>query len=79
MDVKSGSAQSSISIIQSIGKDWGSLRQHEEPVYVKKLREKSKDHRHEQKQFIKTNKPDKPESFEPSHEKGESMSFEITI
>jgi hypothetical protein len=84
MDFKSSSSQSSIATIQSIGKDWGSLRQHDEPLYVKKNKEKRKEHRDEQKPLAKTNvavqKVETPEKkHEKSNEKSDSTGFEIVI
>jgi hypothetical protein len=79
MDVKSGNPQGSITNIQSIGKDWGSLRQHDEPLYVKRTREKRRDHREEQKHIAKITKPTHSEPGEKNHEKGDSTGFEIVI
>jgi hypothetical protein len=79
MDHKSGGSQSSITTIQSIGKEWGSLRQHNEPLYIKKLREKRKGHREEQKHITKVNKPAHSEPDEKNHEKGDTTSFEIVV
>jgi hypothetical protein len=91
MDFKTGGSQSSITSIQGIGKDWGSLRQHDEPLYVKKFKEKRKDHREGQKHFDKSKKPVEQGPLEKDHDEirdrnhykdhdmSDSTGFEIVI
>jgi hypothetical protein len=45
MDLKGGSSYDSITTIHGIGEDWGRLP-HRQPFYVKRLRDRRKEHGH---------------------------------
>jgi hypothetical protein len=78
MDFKGGSSQNSITNVQGIGKDWGSLRQHESPQ-VRRFKERHKEHRDPRQEPQHRQSVPAMGSVEKDQAKQEPKGFEIII
>jgi hypothetical protein len=78
MDLKGGSSYDSITTIHGIGKDWGRLP-HREPFYVKRFRERRKEHGHYPTGHQGREHLPQEQRREDEENKVRDQGFEITI